>query len=118
MNFQRGVIIVAIIVLIIVLVAIGVILYQSTTNATWPPYLSDCPDYWVDLSSNGAACLNTHRLGKCNIPSKDNPNTMNFDVSPFNDSTNGSCNKYNWAKGCNVEWDGITYGVDNPCNKE
>ncbi len=116
MNFQRIVIIIAIIVLIITLVFVGVMLYQSKKNEVWPPYLSDCPDYWVDLSSNGVACLNTHRLGKCNIPSKGNPNTMNFNVYPFNDETQGTCNKYKWSKGCGVEWDGITYGVENPCS--
>jgi ribosomal protein L37AE/L43A len=24
--------------------------------------------------------------------------------------------EYNWAKKCNVSWDGITYGVENPCS--
>jgi hypothetical protein len=29
----------------------------------------------------------------------------------------GLCNKYNWANTCGVTWDGITYGVKNPCDK-
>ena len=62
-------------------------------------------------------CFNSHHLGKCNIPTAEDKNTMNFNQSPFN-GTNGSCAKYKWAssKACNVTWDGITYGVTNPCS--
>ena len=30
--------------------------------------------------------------------------------------SNGTCAKYSWANKCDVSWDGITYGVENPCN--
>jgi hypothetical protein len=81
----------------------------------WPPVIGDCPDYWVDLKGTGEACYNAKSLGKCNLPGTGEQNTMNFNVSPFNsDSTN--CSKYTWATRCGVTWDGITYGVDNPCN--
>jgi hypothetical protein len=41
---------------------------------------------------------------------------MNFNTSAFTGSQ-GACNKYNWATKCNVTWDGITYGVSNPCSQ-
>ena len=41
---------------------------------------------------------------------------MNFNNAPYT-GDNGTCNKYIWAKKCGVTWDGITYGVENPCNK-
>ena len=39
---------------------------------------------------------------------------MNFNQSQFTGS-NGTCNKYLWAKKCDLSWDGLTYGVPNPC---
>jgi hypothetical protein len=39
---------------------------------------------------------------------------MNFNDPAFSGS-NELCAKYRWAKKCKISWDGITYGVDNPC---
>ena len=44
----------------------------------------------------------------------DDKKTMNFNQAPFN-GTNGDCAKYKWANRCKLSWDGITYGVSNPC---
>ena len=41
--------------------------------------------------------------------------TMNFNQDPFT-GTNGDCSKFNWATKCGVTWDGVTYGVQNPCS--
>ena len=40
---------------------------------------------------------------------------MDFTTSSFTGS-DGLCSKYNWANNCGVTWDGITYGVKNPCD--
>lgn len=114
MTFQKIVLFIAIILLIFTLVVIGVALGQSKSEESWPPLVGDCPDYWVDLSGNGAMCVNTHSLGTCNIPTKDNKNPMDFTGSVFSGS-NSTCAKYTWANGCKVTWDGITSGVANPC---
>jgi hypothetical protein len=116
MNFQKIVLTIAIIVLIVVLILIGLSLSKVAYEENWPPIVGACPDYWVDLSGNGEQCFNSHNLGRCNIPTKDNENTMNFNQSPFN-SIDGTCAKYKWAKTCNVSWDGITLGIQNPCDK-
>jgi hypothetical protein len=114
-SFQKIILGLAIIGLIILLVIIGISLSNSSSQMVWPPVVGDCPDYWVDLTGSGEACYNTKSLGKCNLPGTEEQNTMNFNVSPFNsDSTN--CSKYTWATRCGVTWDGITYGVDNPCD--
>ena len=114
MIFQKMILIVATIILIVLLVVIGIILSKAGSNNQWVPIVGECPDYWVDMSGNGEACLNTHNLGRCNLTTNEQKNTMNFNVSPFN-AENGTCSKYTWATRCGVTWDGITYGVNNPC---
>ena len=52
MNFQRIVIIIAIILLIVCLILIGLVLVNSKSAQQWPPMIGDCPDYWVDTSVN------------------------------------------------------------------
>ena len=115
MIFQKMVLTAAIVILIIMLVIIGMSLSKASYEDTWPPIVGDCPDYWVDMSGNGEACLNSHSLGRCNIPTEGENGTMNFNQSPFT-GDNGTCSKYNWATGCKVTWDGITSGISNPCD--
>lgn len=115
MIFQKMVLTAAIVILIIMLVIIGMSLSKASYEDTWPPIVGDCPDYWVDMSGNGEACLNSHSLGRCNVPTEGENGTMNFNKSPFT-GDNGTCSKYNWATGCGVTWDGITSGISNPCD--
>jgi hypothetical protein len=51
-NFQRIVILIAIIMLIVSMVFIGHALYKQSTDVTWPPKTPKCPDYWTLNSSN------------------------------------------------------------------
>jgi hypothetical protein len=118
MNFQKIVLIISIIVLLVILVVIGIMLSKSKADENWPPVVGECPDYWVDMSGNGEACVNTHSLGRCNIlgnPNDQMKNAMNFNQLPFT-GDNGNCSKYRWATACKVTWDGITSGVKNPCD--
>ena len=113
-KFQKVVLTIAIILLLFTLVFIALALKNSKEEAVWPPLVGDCPDYWLDLSGNGAACVNKLSLGTCNLPSDDNDNAMDFTVAPFTGS-NDTCSKYMWANNCKVTWDGINSGVPNPC---
>jgi hypothetical protein len=116
MNFQRLIILIAIILLIICLILIGMVLVNSKSTQKWPPLVGDCPDYWVDTSGNGANCVNVKNLGSCNFGQGDSEfQTMDFTQGPFTGS-NGMCAKYKWATSCKLTWDGITYGVNNPCD--
>ena len=107
-SFQTIVLLVAILILIVTLILIGYALRKAAKSREWPPMIPQCPDYWtVDASNN--KCMNTKNLGKCN-----NVRSMDFNVSPYT-GDQGLCNKYKWATRCGIAWDGITYGVKNPC---
>lgn len=118
-SFQGIVIIVAILLLIIALILIGLLMAKSKNTEQWPPLIGACPDYWMDTSGNGSNCVNVKDLGtpKCNASVTDLNGahlTMDFSTDEYT-GDQGLCNKYNWATGCSVSWDGITYGVPNPC---
>lgn len=111
-DFQKFILFAAIIILIIVLIFIGIALTYSTSSSTWPPMTPECPDYWTMDAS--AICVNVKDLGTCPPQSGQKHLTMNFNIPAFTGS-NEMCAKYTWAKNCKVSWDGITYGVNNPC---
>ena len=114
-GFQKIVLIIAIIVLIITLVFVATLLGGSS-GETWPPLLPECPDWWIaDGSGNNTTCINVKDLGVCPAQSGKKHQNMNFNSSPFT-GDNGLCAKYQWADKCDVSWDGITYGVENPCS--
>jgi hypothetical protein len=113
-GFQKFVLFAAIIILIIALIFIGIAL-SSANITTWPPMTPDCPDWWIsDGSGNLAICTNIKDLGICPPQSGKQHLTIDFNGPAFTGS-NGTCAKYQWAKKCKVSWDGITYGVNNPC---
>jgi hypothetical protein len=114
-GFQKIVLFAAIIILIITLVVIGIALSSSKNNRAWPPNVPSCPDWWVsDGSGNRSKCINIKDLGTCPAKSGDKHQTMHFNRPIFTGS-NELCAKYTWAQKCKVAWDGITYGVENPC---
>jgi len=106
-SFQKTTIKIAGFLLLVCIILLACVLYFPSNSQVWPPVIPNCPDYFIDVSGNGTSCLNPKNLGNVtNIP--------NFNVSPYI-GTNGNCQKYNWAISNNVTWDGITYGVENPC---
>jgi len=116
MNFQSIVIVIAIVILIVCLILIGLALRKARYSQQWPPLVGECPDYWTDISGNGAQCVNVKDLGMCNGSLQTGQHlTMDFTQAPYI-GENGSCAKYKWANQCGITWDGITSGVDNPCN--
>ena len=112
-GFQKTVLFVAIVILIISLILIGFVLSAGKDN-DWPPMVPNCPDYWITDGSSNTKCINVKDLGTCPAPSGSKHLTMDFSVAPYVGS-NSACAKYTWAKKCGVSWDGITYGVSNPC---
>lgn len=113
--FQKTVLITAVVILIISLLVIGTVLHGTPKN-NWPPNVSACPDWWlVDGSGNRQKCINVKDLGVCKPQGNQPHQVMDFSSSTFTGS-NGLCNKYNWANKCKVTWDGVTYGVSNPCS--
>lgn len=101
-RFQNTVLTIAVIILIIVLVMIGRTLYVTRNSAVFPPVVSDCPDYWLDKSDGDSSnCENIKDLGTCN------QKTMDFSSSLWT-GPEGLCRKQQWAKKCDLTWDGIT----------
>ena len=114
-GFQKIVLFIAIAILIVSLIFIGISLAHAKDKQTWPPIVPACPDYWmIDGSGNNTTCVNTKDLGTCPLTGGTDHLVMNFNNAAFTGSQ-GTCNKYTWANKCGVSWDGITYGVNNPC---
>ena len=64
LNFQRIVIIIAILMLIGAMIFIGYALYnQSSASGAWPPESPKCPDFWT-VGSDGT-CTNTNKVSNC-----------------------------------------------------
>jgi amino acid transporter len=113
-SFQKFILLIAIIILLVNLVIIALALYNSK-NKNWPPMVPNCPDYWVsEGSGNKVTCINEKDLGVCQPQTGDKHLIMDFNKSPFI-GAGGNCAKYTWANNCKVAWDGLTYGVNNPC---
>lgn len=102
LNFQKIVIVVAIVFLILILTIIGITLYNHQKSIQFPPVISNCPDYW-DVSGN--LCINSQNLGK------DCGKTLNFNSQKFKGSK-GDCNRAKVARNCNITWQGITTNAD------
>ena len=114
-TFQKIVLFTATIILIIALIIIAFSITYNSSKQTWPPSVPLCPDYWtMDGSGNNAVCINDKNLGICPPSSGHQYLTMNFN-SPAFSGNNSNCAKYSWANKCKISWDGITYGVTNPC---
>jgi hypothetical protein len=108
MSFQKIVVAILLIILIIFLVIIGVTLYNAKyKDIVYPPKTAQCPDYWTLDSSNN--CVNTKALGNSTCST-----SINLNQTAWN-GPNSNCNKYQWAKACNLTWDGIT-NVNLECN--
>jgi len=113
-GFQKIVLFTAIIILIIVLVLIGIALSYAK-DESWPPMVSNCPDYWIiDGSGNDAKCIDIKDLadrGACpTLPLGPQGKHVQMSFDKLN-----TCQKYKMANQCGFTWDGITYGVNNPC---
>jgi hypothetical protein len=106
-TFQNIVMLTATIILLLALIIIGLGLRHQKKNATYPPVIANCPDYWLDQSgNNGSACKNVQSLGNANCAK-----VMDFSTTPWS-GQKGMCSKYQWAKSCNITWDGISNNAE------
>lgn len=116
-SFQTSILWSAVTVLILTLVFIGMSLTNSKSNVQWPPVVPQCPDYWrVEGEGKNVKCINEQDLGTCPKQNGQDHYVADFNTPEFT-GIDSRCKKYTWAKNCGVAWDGITYGVENPCNK-
>jgi hypothetical protein len=116
MNFYKTTFTIMIVVLIICLAIIGTTIAYSNDGVKFPPITSECPDYYKKNESD--SCV----LQVTDITSKSGCDNVDFnDINIFPNKDNGGigpasalCEKKQWAKGCKVNWDGITTN-DNIC---
>ncbi len=115
-TFQKTSLLIAAVLLIIALIITGVLIFNSLMEQSFPPIISDCPDYW-DVhrdENNNIKCKNISTVNRGRASCQDYP------VSQF--SQNGTsendliCAKYKWANECQIHWDGITNNKD-ACTK-
>ena len=90
-------------------VDLGVSVYkanQMEKNTKFPPWPAKCPDYWAvdEINKDGITCRNVHGLGDCK--NKDYDPIMKFEGSEWK-GAKGMHYKCNWAKACNVSWEGV-----------
>jgi hypothetical protein len=110
-GFQKIVLTVAIVIFVLLLIFIGSVLYKNKYSSAFPPVIASCPDYWIDkeMTVTGAEDSNTQQ--NCNnIKNLGNPSCskeMDF-TGDLWQGDDGDCKKYQWAKGCDLTWDGIT----------
>jgi len=110
-KFEKSVLTVATILLIILLAAIGAMAYSSKFGQDFPPVQSECPDYWI-VNADGT-CTNKQNLGTCADGSQ---HTMNFTTDQWT-GPGGLKKKCDWAKNCNITWDGVTNN-DTACSSQ
>ena len=111
MNYYKMVTIIALVVLIICLAFVGAALSKSSKNSIFPPQVSECPDFYVkdELTGNCETDKYDKISDECYSINFSNDTEYN---NPGMGSTSGMCKKKNWAKGCNINWDGITNNPD------
>lgn len=115
-------IIVAVFILVLLIIAcIRIFGKPSATMRRYPPWISECPDYWDKVIHNGkVTCVrnesNANGRPVCNA----SPNHYNTNFSPppqalyYNEGQQVNFNKSSlpdrckWAKACDVYWEGIS----------
>ena len=109
-DFQMNVIYVVAALSLALLIVIGYLIYKKNKSAAKDMIKSiNCPDYWEDVSDgNGSNCVNVKNLGTCGS------NSMDFTTKQWV-GDKGLCNKNEWAKKCDLTWDGITNNPNIKC---
>lgn len=101
MTFQSMVVKVAGITLVVLFIVLIISFFQMNKNQKYPPVVGGCPDYWeLKEVNNKPVCVNKHNLGICG-------KKASFTTPEFI-GQDALCKKAQWAKSCNLTWDGIT----------
>lgn len=106
------------IVIFIVLLLLLIYYYKQYTNyillkdnTSWPIDYKECPDYWVNKGNH--VCENINKLGNCKnnlvdfkkVIGTNQTDKMLIDKDLKSESALNT--KCNWAKYCNVSWEGV-----------
>lgn len=115
MSFNRIVIIVAIVMLIVSLAMIGIALNNQKNNVTFPPVISDCPDYYVSTKNAEGTDYECIRNDKLTTNDDSIFNTFDNSLTKYK-GLGGLCEKKKWADQAGVSWDGVTNNPDSENN--
>lgn len=112
-TFQKTVLTISVIVLIFSLIILGIFLAKSLFEDSYPPVISDCPDYWdVTYNENDqVVCKNTSTInkGRGDVPGGEcNDYPVNTFLASGSQNEDILCEKYKWSKKCDITWDGVT----------
>ena len=102
-NFQKIVIVIAIILLILALAFIGTAISNEKNTHDFPPVIAECPDYWThDVEFN--KCINERELGEEHPVS--GSKFKEFWI--LDHRIKSMCNKKKIMNEYKLSWDGIT----------
>jgi hypothetical protein len=103
-NFQKTVLTISTIILIFSLVILAIFLSKSFYEESYPPVISDCPDYWdISLNPDGYIhCINNTDINLGELQDNGYPCDISHNINTT------LCDKYTTAKECNLVWDGVT----------
>ena len=125
MGFYKIVFTITMVVAILVLTGMGLIMLLGNIDSTWPPDVSECPDYWTvtgagacsanpaigNVGSGGSACATFNEKTSCGSQGcgavTNAPGSLK--------AGSGRCNRQVWANKCGVYWDGISDISPNYC---
>jgi hypothetical protein len=108
MNFQNSILILSIVLLIVGTIVLSYSIKSSIKSQQWPPYIANCPDYWVDTTGDGTSC--SGGTANVNLGLTGCHGVVNFDRMNV-------CDKMKVSNKCGIYWDGITYGNNQVVSK-
>ena len=107
MSFQNNVLMIAIVIFIFIMLIVAAMMRNATGTQAFPPQIGACPDYWQLLLDG--RCQNVQGLGSnCQSP-------VDFNTPQFT-GDKGATARCKFAKGCDIEWDGITNSERVDCS--
>ena len=89
------------------------VFYVNSKTQNFPPYVSQCPDYWK-YDSNAKKCYaDGLNLGNDTKVKEINLTSYNFNKLNKNSLSSFKCFKKEWANRNNIQWSGISnYNAD------
>ncbi len=98
--FQKNVAKAALFVFLIIMALMALMMAKFKEHQLYPPEIPPCPDYFV--ATEGGKCENVKGLGNGSCGGK-----SSFSAKKYQ-GLKGRKERCEWAKKCNVVWDGLT----------
>ena len=111
MQFQKTVLIIALVVLVISVIIIAAILDQAEGKKKWPPEEGSCPPYYklgtsIKDDPSSIACIQQDPERLIGRAKDDRENCATFKLINENGKPKTRADKKAWVERCKVKWDG------------